>query len=272
MSETTAPADDAAAGDEAAFDAPTVARRLLRSVPTASLATLAAEGGGPYASLVTLAVEHDGTPILLLSELSDHTRNLRADPRGSLLLDNTAGLANRMAGERLTLVGRLEPLAADRRERPRRRFLARHPGAVHYEGFTDFAYWTMRIERAHLVGGFAKAAWLAAGDVLTALPEGYTLADAEPDIVAHMNDDHREALDIYANEIARRPGYGWRLTGIDRDGLNLRRAGETARVPFPEPVDDAAAAKEALIALVRDARAAARARAEAAADADEDAC
>jgi hypothetical protein len=249
---------------ETTFDAPATARRLLRSVPTAALATVAVGmDGWPYASLAAVAVDHDGTPVLLLSELSDHTRNLRADGRASLLLDHTAGLANPLAGERLTLVGALAPVADARRDRLRRRFLARHPGARHYEGFADFAYWTMRIERAHLVGGFAKAAWLDARDVLTPLPTGYTLAEAETGIVDHMNGDHREALDVYANELARRPGHGWRMTGIDRDGLDLRRSGDTARVSFPAPVDDAAAAKEALIELVRDARAAARARADA---------
>ncbi len=262
MSETTAPPTG-----ETRFDAPAVARRLLRSVPAASLATLAAQDGGwPYASLVTLAVDHDGTPILLLSELSDHTRNLKADARASLLLDATAGLANRMAGERLTLTGRLAPAPAERRERFRRRFLARHPGAVHYEGFSDFAYWSMTLNRAHLVGGFAKARWLDAAEVLVPLPSGYTLAEAEPGIVEHMNQDHREAIDVYANHLARREGYGWRMTGIDREGVDLRRSGETARVSFPTPVDDAAAAKEALIALVAKARAAARARS------DEGAC
>jgi hypothetical protein len=227
------------------------ARRLLRSVPMAALATAAGDGW-PYASLVAPAVGHDGTPVLLLSELSDHTRNLHADPRASLLLDNTAGLANRMAGERLTVTGRLAPTAD---EGLRRRYLARHPGATHYEGFGDFAYWSMKVERAHLVGGFADAHWLGAGDVLISLPEGYALAEAEAGILEHMNEDHREAIDVYANHLAHRGGHGWRMSGIDRDGIDLRRAGETARIPFPAPVDDAAAAKEALIALVTRARA-----------------
>ena len=227
------------------------ARRLLKSVPMASLATLTAEGR-PYASLVACAVGHDGTPVLLLSELSDHTRNLRADPRASLLLDNTAGLANRMAGERLTLMGHVAPVDD---ATLRRRYLARHPGAARYEGFADFAYWAMTVERCHLVGGFADAHWLDAAEVLLSLPDGYALAEAEPDILEHMNADHRDAIDVYANHLARRGGQGWRLTGIDRDGIDLRRAGETARVSFPRPVDDAAAAKEALIALVTRARA-----------------
>jgi hypothetical protein len=236
------------------------AQRLLRSVPTASLATLAAEAEGwPYASLVACAVAHDGTPVLLLSALADHTRNLETDPRASLLLDQTAGLANRMAGERLTLMGRLAPVEDGEL---RRRYLARHPGASRYEGFADFAYWAMTLERCHFVGGFANAHWLEAADVAPPLPDGYALADAETGILEHMNADHRDAIDVYANHLARRGGQGWRLTGIDREGIDLRRAGETARVAFPAPVDDGEAAKEALIELVARARAVAAGRTE----------
>jgi putative heme iron utilization protein len=236
------------------------ARRILKSVPMASLATLAATADGwPYASLVACAVGHDGTPALLLSELADHTRNLRADPRASLLLDNTAGLANRMAGERLTLMGRLAPVED---AVLRRRYLARHPGAAHYADFADFALWAMTVERAHLVGGFANAHWLEAAAVLAPLPEAYALTEAETGILEHMNADHRDAIDVYANHLARRGGQGWRLTGIDREGIDLRRAGETARVAFPAPVDDGEAAKEALIELVARARAVAAGRTE----------
>ena len=239
-------------------DAPAIARRILRSVPMATLATAARDmDGWPYASLVALAAGHDGTPVVLLSQLSDHTRNLGADPRASLLLDNTGTIGNRMAGERLTLMGRITPVAEARRAALRARYLARHPAAAQYEGFGDFAYHAMTIERAHLIGGFAKAWWLAADEVLTALPEVFTLDQAEADILAHMNDDHRDAVQVYATTLARRSGDGWRMTGIDRDGIDLRRGGETARVAFDAPVDDAEAAREALIRLVTRARGAA---------------
>lgn len=237
-------------------DPAATARRVLRSVPMAALATLARDREGwPYASLVACAVGHDGTPVLLLSELSDHTRNLHADGRASLLFDNTVGIAERMAGERLTLMGRLAPVADDARPSLRARYLARHPGAARYEGFGDFAYWAMRVEQAHLVGGFARAFWLAGAD-LTA-PPAPALAEAEAGIVEHMNADHGDAVDVYANHLAGRGGRGWRMTGIDRDGVDLRRGGETARIAFDAPVDEPAAAREALIALVTRARSAA---------------
>ncbi|NBB68842.1 MAG: DUF2470 domain-containing protein [Alphaproteobacteria bacterium] len=243
------------------------ARRVLRSVPMAALATLARDRQGwPYASLVACAVGHDATPVLLLSELSDHTRNLHADGRASLLFDNTYGVDERMAGERLTLMGRLAPVADDARPALRARYLARHPGAGRYEGFGDFAYWAMRVEQAHLIGGFARAFWLAGDDVVGAPAASAALAEAEAGIVEHMNTDHGDAVDVYANHLAGRGGRGWRLTGVDRDGIDLRRGGETARITFDTPVDDPVAAREALIALVT------RARAVAAERGDEAAC
>jgi len=242
-------------------DAAATARRVLRSVPMAALATLARDRGGwPYASLVACAVGQDGTPVLLLSELSDHTRNLHVDARASLLFDNTAGIAERMAGERLTLMGRLAPVGEEDRPALRARYLARHPGASRYEGFGDFAYWTMRVDEAHLIGGFARARWLAGDDVVGAPMASAALAEAEAGILEHMNTDHGDAIDVYANHLAGRGGQGWRLTGVDRDGIDLRRGGETARITFDAPVDDPTAAREALIALVTRARAAAAER------------
>ncbi len=239
------------------LDAPAIARRLLRSVPTASLATaVSGDAGWPYASLVALAVGHDGMPVLLLSSFSDHTRNLNADPRASLLLDGTHGLANRMAGERVTLMGRVHLIAqGSSRDHLRARYLRRHPGAEAYEGFTDFAFYAMHLERAHLIGGFAKAYRLVANDLLSPVAHDHPLVDAEASIIEHMNDDHRDTVQLYANVLARRPGRGWRITGIDRFGIDLRAGGAVARVAFERMVDDATAARQALMALAAHARA-----------------
>ncbi len=239
-------------------DAAAQARRLLRAVPMASLATAAADRQGwPYASLVAVAVDHDGTPVLLLSQLSDHTRNLREDPRAALLLDNTVGVANRMAGERLTVIGTLAPAPAARKDQLRTRYLARHPAAAAYEGFGDFDYWSMTVTSAHLIGGFAQAFWLDGAALMPSLPPNYALPAAEAEILQHMNADHRDAINVYAIALAKRAGGGWRMTGIDRDGIDLRSGANTARVGFDAPVDDANSAREALIQLAARARAAA---------------
>ena len=134
-------------------DPATIARALLRGCDMATLATLSAEDGGPYVSLVQVAPDADGSPLLLVSDLAEHTRNFRADPRVSLLFDGTAGLADRLTGARLGLVGRIAPGdPAPHRDR----FLARHPGAALYAGFADFSFWRVEPVRAHLVAGFGR--------------------------------------------------------------------------------------------------------------------
>jgi len=169
----------------------TAARRLIRCQDRASLATVLAGDGTPYASLVLYATLPDATPILLLSALAEHTKNLRADPRASLLVDGTAGLADPLTGARATLVGTLEEVP---HETAQARYLARHPSAETYVGFGDFRFYALRTVRAHLVAGFGRIHWIEAAHVLDKPPGA--LVDREADIVAHMNDGHAEAVGL----------------------------------------------------------------------------
>jgi putative heme iron utilization protein len=227
------------------------ARRLLRSLDRASLATslAASVGGGPYASLVLVATAPDGSPLLLVSDLAQHAINIAAEPRVALLFDGTTGLAEPLTGPRVTVLGRAER-SAD--ERLRARFLARHPGAALYAGFADFHLYRIAVERAHLVAGFGRIDWIAAAELL---PPGLAaLADSEEDILRHMNKDDAGAVELYARALVGRQGEGWRLTGIDAEGVDLRREGEVARLDFAAAVGDAQAARAALARLAQEAR------------------
>ena len=236
------------------FDAPAEARRILRAARAATLATLTAQGH-PFATLVTVATDIDGTPILLLSRLSAHTRHLLADPRASLLQSET-GKGDPLAHPRLTLVGRAaECKAGLERDRLRRRYLARNPKAALYADFGDFSFWRLTVEAAHLNGGFARAAELAAADVLTPIAAASDLTAAEEGAIAHMNTDHAEAVGLYATRLAnRRPG-PWTLTGVDPGGMDLALGSEIARVAFEHPVTTAAELRSTLAAMAKRARA-----------------
>jgi len=239
-----------------AADVGAAARRLIRTRPHAALGT--SLDGHPYVSLVAVACDLDAGPLLLLSDLAQHTKNLLADPLVSLLFEDTAGFADPLAGPRLTLLGRAErcddalgaPLAAAR-------FAARHPSSAAYAGFADFHLYRVVIERGHLVAGFGRIAWVEGAD-LRFSSDASALAAAEADIVAHMNAEHAEALALYAERLLGKAGEGWRMTGMDPEGLDLRRpmeqGGETARLDFTEPVLTPAAARRALVALTRQAR------------------
>lgn len=235
-----------------------IVRQLLRAADRATLATaLAGSGGGwPYGSLVLLAVDHDASPLLLISGLAEHTRNLEADARASLLVDGTAGLEEPLTGARATVLGRL---VRDDNPGCRARFLRRHPSAAGYAGFGDFAIWRMAVERAHLVAGFGRIHWVAADAVLgeADLP----LATRETDVVEHMNADHGDAVALYARVLLGLDGEGWVMTGCDAEGADLRLGGRTARLAFDEPVRDAEGARTQLVQLVKRARERARARA-----------
>jgi len=233
------------------------ARDLVRGLDRAALASLLpADGSGegtgwPYASLVLVAVDHDLSPILLLSDLAEHSKAIAGDGRVSLLFDGTHGLDQPLTGPRVTLVGRAGRTSDDRL---RRRFLARHPDAGMYAGFRDFAFYRVTVERAHLVAGFGKIRWLSAAELLgEAAADG--LDAAEPGIVAHMNEDHADAVQLYASKLLGRAGDGWRMTGIDAEGIDLRCGGEIARLPFDAPLTAAAQARGVLVDLVRRARA-----------------
>ncbi len=232
-------------------------RDLIRGLDRAALACLLPDpdGARPYASLVLVALDHDLSPILLLSDLAEHSKAIAADPHVSLLFDATLGLDQPLTGSRVSLVGRaVASGGTSDDERLKRRYLARHPDASLYLAFKDFRFYRVVLERAHLVGGFGKIRWLDAHELQPAPPPAALLA-AEPEIVTHMNADHADALDLYAHKLLGRGGQGWRMTGIDAEGIDLRLRGEVARLAWPEPIADAQGARKALVALAAKARA-----------------
>jgi putative heme iron utilization protein len=237
MSETGPSSDPAAFG-----------RRLLRARDRAALAT--SLRGAPYASLVLLVADLDASPLLLLSDLAQHSRNIAFDPRVSLLLDATEGHPDPLTGPRLTLIGRAEAI-----DDPRRlaRFTAHHPTSSLYSGFADFRLYRVTVERGHLVAGFGRIHWIEGRDLLVSADTS-VLAAAESGILRHMNADHVEAIRNYAQRLLGRSGADWRMTGIDPDGIDLRCHGEAARLDFAAPVLTPAAARAALVQLADNAR------------------
>lgn len=228
------------------------ARHLLRTALKASLGTIDRESGHPYASLVLVATEPNGTPLLLISRLALHTRNLEADARASLLIDGTDGIADPLTGGRVTLIGE-----ARRHQSPTAlaRFLARHPAARTYAGFPDFAVYALEFSRAHYIGGFGRIVDLGPAELLADLTDAAALVAAEASIVEHMNADHADAVALYATRLAQAPAGDWRMIGIDPAGIDLSHCNKAARVEFAEPVRTPGEARKALVDMVAQARA-----------------
>jgi putative heme iron utilization protein len=238
------------------FDPKAVAKGLLRATRAGALATIDRNTGHPFASLVNVATDIDGAPLILVSRLSTHTANLEVDGRASLLLAS-AGKGDPLAHPRLTLLGRFVQIARDAPEEPRlrRRFLARHPKSELYAGFGDFSFWRLDAVSAHLNGGFARAADLKAADVMTDIAGAEGLIEAEAGAVAHMNDDHAEAVRLYATKLLGAEDGAWRLTGLDPDGLDFARGDATLRLPFAERVTSAEQLRKVVVDLAAKARA-----------------
>jgi putative heme iron utilization protein len=232
------------------YDALCEAKRLLRAIRAGALASLA-ETGYPFASLVNVATDYDGSPLLLLSRLAAHTANIERDPRCSLLLSQ-GGKGDPLAHPRLTIIGRAERMEDDH---VRGRFLRRHPKSELYAGFADFSFWRIAVQRAHLNGGFARAADFSGDTVVTPLPGAEALLAAEEGAIAHMNEDHREAVALYATRLLGEAEGAWRATGIDPEGMDLAAGDRTARLVFGQPIKTPGELRTVLVALAGKARA-----------------
>ena len=255
MSESESESEtDAPVPAEPAFDPLAEAKRLLRSIRAGALATLTASGD-PFSTLITVATDHDGAPLMLVSQLSAHTRHLDGDPRCSLLLAET-GAGDPLAHPRLTVTGRASKVTDPQaRTAVRARFLARHPKAELYADFGDFSFWRIAMDQVHLNGGFARAARFPASRLVTSLADAGTLIAAETNAVAHMNADHADALALYAEVLAGRPAGTWIATGVDPDGMDLACGDRTARLPFAERIMTPGDLRKALVDLAKQARA-----------------
>jgi heme iron utilization protein len=232
-------------------DPGTSVRQLMRRVPRVALGTIDRDSGRPYVSLAMVALAHDATPLLLLSDLADHTKNLKSDAWVSLLFDGTGASAVPLAGPRASVQGEALPsqspdLAA--------RYVARHSDAADYLSFKDFNLYLVKVERAHLVAGFGRIHWVDRESILLDTSGCDELAAAEAGIVEHMNEDHRDAVQLYATALLGRSGDGWILTGVDPEGADLRRDSETVRLAFERKVDGPEAARAEFVRLVKRAR------------------
>jgi len=236
------------------FDAGRLARSLLRRSRQGALATLMAGSGDPYCSLVNLASHPDGSPILLISRLALHTRNILADPRVSLMLDERAE-GDPLEGSRIMLAGRAEEAGGEAVALLRRRYLNAHPAAEAFVDFGDFSFFRIMPSGTHLVAGFGRILDLKPKSFLTDISECSALLEAEPDAIEHMNADHREAMNLYATRLLGSEAADWLCTGCDPDGIDLQAGAKTLRLDFPQRVTGPGELRKMLVKLADEARA-----------------
>ena len=214
-----------------AFDARLAAKKLLREGRSGALATLMPRSGDPYCSLVNVATAIDGAPLFLLSNLALHTKNILADARVSLMLDERKD-GDPLEGARVMLMGscaKTDPAVAGA-------YLRRHLEAEMFANFGDFAFYRMEIGRAHLVAGFGRIVDVGPKDLLAGMSDAQALVKSETGAIAHMNEDHADACRLFATKLLGGPDGDWRCVGIDPEGLELQQGRTALRLPFPQRV------------------------------------
>jgi heme iron utilization protein len=234
------------------FDPRQAAKRLLREGRSGALATLMAGSGDPYCSLVNVATAADGAPLLLLSKLAVHTKNILADARVSLMLDERKE-GDPLQGARVMLMGKA---AVTNDPAARRRYLARQPEAEMFADFGDFAFYEIELSGAHLVAGFGRIVDLTSSEVLTDISDARDLIEAEPEIIAHMNDEHADSCRLYTTKLLGAQDGAWRCAGCDPEGLELQLGRTALRLDFPQRVRSPGVLRAVLKQLADEARAA----------------
>ncbi len=235
-------------------------RTLALQATSATLSTIAREPRGfPYGSLVTVAVDDVGRPLLLLSELAEHTGNLQTHPEASVLLTEPLGGHDQpLALGRVTILGPCAKVAAAERAGVREAFLEHQPSAAYYVDFDDFDFYRVEPTALRYVGGFGRMSWVSAEDYRAAEPD--PLAAAASGILKHMNDDHADAVLAYARVLAGvADAASATMTAVDRYGFEIAamtpNGPRAARIAFDVAVATPDDVRRSMVAMVKRARA-----------------
>ena len=232
------------------------ARTIAAATNTATLASLTATGD-PWASFITYGLL-GGAPVLCVSHLAEHGRNLAGDPRASLSIIAPASESDPLASSRITLAGVVETPTGDELAAARDAHVAAVPAAKYYIEYSDFSLWVLRVARVRWVGGYGRMDSASAAE--------YTAAEPDPirphaaGAIEHLNADHAVALTEMARALGGYPDTASAIcTGVDRYGLDLKvntpRGEAYTRVGFAGPLISAGELRSATADLVARARA-----------------
>jgi putative heme iron utilization protein len=230
------------------------ARALLVKQRSGVLSTISVHRAGyPYGSVTPYTLSPRGQPIVLISTLAAHTKNLLVDSRACLFVGDQEAADDPQAGGRASLLGRFARVPESDLEDARARYVARLPQARQYFQTHDFQLWELAVEELRLIAGFGRIAWLDGGAIRRD-PAQDPLHGEAAGICAHMNQDHAEALATYCRAAGRDPT-GARMIAVDALGFDVATDGERLRFDFPAEVSNSADVRRAVIALLTQARA-----------------
>jgi len=237
------------------------AATLVAALRTGTLCTIAKEPAGfPYGSFVTFAMDGPN-PVFFISELAEHTKNLRSDPRASLLVAET-GDGDPLARGRVTLLGQCRKLGGRsgdvERDAAKQAYLRAHPNAEYYIDYADFAFWRLDVDAVRYIGGYGRMSWVEIADWRSAKPD--PIAPHARAIIDHMNADHADALLAYCHAFTKATdATSATMTGVDRYGFEMSadttRGPRPIRLPFSAEIATSDDARREMVALVKRAHA-----------------
>jgi putative heme iron utilization protein len=232
-------------------------RTLVSLTTVATLSTLSRKHTGfPFGSLMPYALDSEGRPIFLISNMAMHTQNLKADPRASLFVAQTSADGDPLGAARATLIGRAESVPESEVASVREQYLAQHENSRSWVDFADFSFFRLQPIDLYYVGGFGVMGWVSAEDYTRAAPD--PLAASAPDIIAHMNADHVDAMILLARAYATLEATGATMTSVDRLGFFLRlktaEGAKGVRINYPREIANAQETRKVLVEMIRQAQ------------------
>ncbi len=223
-----------------------IARRLLNHHSVGVLSTHSIDVEGyPFGSIAPYALNYESEPIILISDIAQHTRNIKQNPRVSLTVFDQ-GADDPQSASRLTWIGDAEPVDPSDTE-TRHRYLRYFPSAESYFETHDFSFYRIRLRRARFIGGFGQIYWIESGTMLVTNP----FRETERSTVEHMNQDHHKALLHYAEVLGATEVDSIAMTGIDSEGFDMLVDRRKLRMDFDAPVSTVEAARATLVRLAR---------------------
>ncbi len=229
------------------------ARSLLRRIDAGVLSTHSlAMPGFPFGSLAPFAMTHEGRPLVYVSRIAEHTRNLGANPRACLtVIEATRG--NRQALGRTSLLGEAHEVPAAERDAAAQRYFAFFPEQRAYEEFHDFEFWRIEPTRVRWIGGFGEIHWIERDAWLIQTPEW---SAGEASIARHMNDDHRDAMESMCRHFLGVEPDGLELVAVDPEGFHVRAGAALHWLPFASVCHTSNEVRSEMVRLTKQARAA----------------
>lgn len=229
------------------------ALQFLRSTRSGVLSTFSAKFVGyPFGSVAPFVLDHSGQPVILISTIAEHTHNIIANPKVSLLV--FAGDDDLQANARLTLIG--EAKLIDKQDADlRARYLRYLPQAASYFDMHDFNFYRIEIAHIRYIAGFGRMGWIDGTELTHTQPlASNALATQEASIIEHMNTDHVHSLVAYCKHFHQIEATQAQMLGIDRDGFDVKVTDaqhntQVLRFHVDQPIEDAQSARVALVAM-----------------------